>query len=288
MTSNINNDLLDSFYWWIEERHKIYLRRLAGEPKPWTQDTIMQDYKFCNVFRELDTTTIWIKENIRDRWADHPYLWFALCLARRINLIDTMVDLDDLLVNWDAEKAHSILNNRKDSDKRIYNGAYMITTGGRKVPKNEDTCWNILEPLWAKREEITNTLKYINSIESAFYIFANGHVGYSNFLAYEIVTDMRHTKYLREATDIYTWANAGPGAVRGLNRLHNRPLNSKIKSCQTNAEMQQLLIDSDLYLDNGFPVLEMRDIEHSLCEFDKYQRVGTDKSFLRQKYNGRG
>ncbi len=200
--------MLQKFFYWINERHNIYLRKQAGEPKPWTEDTIMQDYKFCNVFRELDTTTIWIKENIRDRWADHPYLWFALCAARRINLIDTLKELDDLLVNWDAGHAQFILDTRKNDKLGIYNGAYMLTTGGRKVPKNEDTCWNILQPLWEKRDFITNGIEFYSggrvplSLEAVFDSFATGHVGYSSFLAYEVVTDMRHTRYLKNAPDI--------------------------------------------------------------------------------------
>ena len=45
------------------------------------------------------------------------------------------------------------------------------------------------------------------------------YAGFSGFMAYEVVTDLRHTKYLKNADDINTWANAGPGAVRGLNRI---------------------------------------------------------------------
>ena len=44
------------------------------------------------------------------------------------------------------------------------------------------------------------------------------------FMAYEVVTDLRHTYLLRDANDIMTWANAGPGAMRGLNRLTGREL----------------------------------------------------------------
>ena len=42
---------------WITERHRIYLKKAAGEAPPWTRDGIMQTYRFCNVFRELDIVT---------------------------------------------------------------------------------------------------------------------------------------------------------------------------------------------------------------------------------------
>lgn len=288
----MNEQILTGYFHWIAERQSIYQKKQAGEPKPWTTDEIMQRYKFCNVFREQDTVTIWIDKNIRQRWASHPYLWFALCVARRINLPETLAQLDDLLVDWDWVKAEAILNNRRKSKQQIYSSAYMLTTGGRSVPKNYDTCHNILQSLWEKREVITNHLENLTkrqrTLEYLFNVFSKGHVGYSGFIAYEIVTDMRHTRYLLGAKDIDTWANAGPGAIRGLNRLYERPLQTKVKACTTNKEMQQLLSYSALYLPEGFPRMEMRDIEHCLCEYDKYLRVKHDKAFLRQRYNGAG
>lgn len=278
---------LEEFFNFMIERHDIYLlSKVKKLPKPWTEDEVLQNYKFCNVYRELDTVTIWSKENIRYRWKDNPYLWFALCVLRRINWPETLEDLDDLLIDWDPIDAEAILDYRKQNKKKIYNGAYMLTTGGRAVPKNHDTCFNILEPLWQKREAITEKLQECNTIKSAFDIFKKGHVGFSDFIAYEVVTDLRHTSYLDRAEDIRTWANAGPGAIRGLNRITGRKITSKINSLQTCKEMLYLLQESELYLPNHMPHLEMREIEHTLCEFDKYERIKTDKSFLRIKYAG--
>lgn len=287
-TDPIESELQTLFYW-MEERHQIYLRKQEGLPVPWTEDPILQSYRFCNVFRELDKVTIWFRENIREKYPNHEYLWFPFCLGRRINLIDTMEHLGTLMIDWDAEDAQEILDYRKDFGDKIYNGAYMLTTGGRSVPKNEDLCWNIIQPLWEKREEITDALEMdVVSLEDAFNLFATGHVGFSDFLAYEIVTDLRHTRYLKDAPDIYTWANAGPGAMRGLNRLFGRKVSKKIKACQANQEMQYLLQEAELYLPDWFPKLEMRDIEHSLCEVDKYLRVKNEEGNLRQKYDGKG
>jgi hypothetical protein len=171
----------------------------------------------------------------------------------------------------------------------IYGGAYSLSTSSIKMSKNKYTVYECLDKLWERREEITEFLKCrFWSLEQVFDVFRTGNPGISSFLAYEIVTDMRHTRYLNHAPDIMSWANAGPGAVRGLNRIQENPIEKKINPCQANKDMQYLLSQSRQCLSEDFPPMEMRDIEHSLCEFDKYQRVGTDKSFLRQKYNGRG
>jgi len=35
---------------YMNERHSIWMKRNKGEQKPWTQDPILQQYKFTNVF----------------------------------------------------------------------------------------------------------------------------------------------------------------------------------------------------------------------------------------------
>jgi hypothetical protein len=117
-------------------------------------------------------------------------------------------------------------------------------------------------------------------------------------MAYEVVTDLRHTRYLNEAPDIYSWANAGPGAIRGLNRLHGRDLGAKPKPEATNQEMFRLMLELNDWDEPGFnqtfgepddanPRFEMRDIEHCLCEHDKYQRVMLGEGKMRSKYDWR-
>lgn len=289
-TSNMKDEMIHKFFAFIQVRHDIYLRKTKGLPKPWTDVEILQEYKFCNVFRELDSVTIWIDKNIRQRWANHKYLWFALCVARRINLPVTLEHLDELLVDWDADKTYSILEERKSSGLPIYNSAYSLTTASRKMDKNTYTVYECLDKLWEKREEITRWLRWDSwdSLERTFGKFEKGNPGISGFLAYEIVTDLRHTRYLRNARDIMSWANAGPGAIRGLNRIYDKPLTRKINACQANKDMQKLLSLAELYMSDRFPKMEMRDIEHCLCEFDKYMRIKLGKSFLCRKYNGKG
>lgn len=283
--------MISEFFTFIRERHSIYLRKAEGLPKPWTDVPILQEYKFCNVFRELDTVTIWIDKNIRQRWSNHKYLWFAICVARRINLPETLGNLNEFLVEWDTDEVYTMLDRRKYKGLPIYNGAYSLTTASRKIDKNVYTVYECLGKLWEKREEITNWLEQdsLDSLERTFNKFAKGNPGISSFLAYEIVTDLRHTRYLRNASDIMSWANAGPGAIRGLNRIHEEPITRKINACQANKDMLKLLSLVEHYIPDSFPKMEMRDIEHCLCEFDKFMRIESGKSFLCRKYrNGKG
>ena len=109
--------------------------------------------------------------------------------------------------------------------------------------------------------------------------------GMGPFLAYEVACDLQWTALLRHAPDIMTWANVGPGALRGLGRLHRRsnasPRKAKhkwayrVSEAQAMRELRDLLrMSTDAhYWPQEWKSWDMRTVEHTLCEFDKYQRV---------------
>jgi hypothetical protein len=44
----------DLLWHWLKERQVIYIARRERKPAPWTSDPVLSQYKFTNVFRELD------------------------------------------------------------------------------------------------------------------------------------------------------------------------------------------------------------------------------------------
>jgi len=113
------------------------------------------------------------------------------------------------------------------------------------------------------------------------------------FMAYEVVTDLRDTYILEDANDVNTWANAGPGAMRGLNRLIGRPLKFTSTVHPWQEEMYDLLgiahdrLDRDWTFPSHGQKFELREIEGGLCEFDKYSRILKNEGRTRglYKYN---
>lgn len=105
-------------------------------------------------------------------------------------------------------------------------------------------------------------------------------------MSYEVVTDLRHTHYQRTATDKVTWANAGPGALRGVNRLEGRPLNARRSDGDACAPLRVLLERAASNPPADFPALEMRDIEHSLCEVGKNLRIDGGEGRTRSGFDG--
>ena len=77
------------FFMFARERHNIYLRRQQGLPRPWTDDHILNTCRFTNVYRELDKTTVWFRERVREPLRSKPEVLLATVLFRWFNRILT-------------------------------------------------------------------------------------------------------------------------------------------------------------------------------------------------------
>lgn len=273
---------------WITERHRIYLKKSAGQRPPWTEDETMQRFRFCNVFRELDSVTIWLREHWREPFAENDNLWIAMCLARQVNWPDTLAEVGFPEHGYDASAVQRRLEARKARGEKVYTGAYMISAPAGQyagMGKPEYTAEVVVGALWEAREQFDALFaKGRQPSMQEVHSWLRQFRGWGDFMGYEVVTDLRHTRYLRNAPDINTWAVAGPGAIRGLHRLHGRPYKKSLTQKRACEEMCELLELSKTALPDFIPPLELREIEHSLCETDKWLRVAAGQGRLRSKY----
>ena len=271
--------MIQNFFDFMNERHMIYLRRLRGQEWPWTEDLILQTYKFTNVFREHDATTVWYREHVREMYDNSSEVMLATVMFRWFNLISVGEALydTDMYCAWDPKWCYEVLKN----EPQWVTGAYIIKTPNG-MNKLAGVCWCI-DQMSIHENKIVKELQDAETLEEMWNIFLP-YPYMGPFMAYEVVTDLRHTYLGRDAKDILTWANPGPGARRGLNRIHGRDLNKTIKYNQCVSEMRELLEASPEYVHGQMPDLEMREIEHTLCEFDKYERVRNLEGRPRSRY----
>jgi hypothetical protein len=277
-------------FYWINERHRIWWNKdLMNGPKPWTQDPILQRYRFCNVFRELDKVTRWVREHIRQPYKDSEHLWHMMFTARFINWPDTLAEVIKAGAwyphgEFDWRALVQVLDARAARGEQVWTNAYTVSTNGNPMPKPLYIVREVLETAWQNRLALQRAAHV--SLQT-FCEAAQQIDGIGGFMAYEAACDLRWCPgWLDSAPDILSWANAGPGAKRGLNRLHGRPLDKGMPPHQAVREMRELLDLSYLYLEKHVPDLEMRDIEHSLCETDKYLRVQNGEGKPRSTYQG--
>ena len=287
----MDTEAVESYFGWINERHSIYQRRVANENPPWTEDRILQDYKFTNPFRENDKVTVWMREN----WTkpnhnrSHGEIIFNCCLFRMIGTSEfadahKWVNEDH---GWDKNRTKELIQERLSKGLRTFTGAYIITNQGLKAPKSEVVVDYFLTPIWENQEELSKVAAETLSLQ-ALHSSMGTYKGWGGggFMSYEVVTDLNYTPVLASAKDQFSWANAGPGAKRGLNRIHLRDLKKSMNQQTANTEMQLLLEEAPKYCKPHVPVrlVDMRTIEHSLCEWDKYERVRLGQGTPRSRY----
>jgi len=276
----------------MKERHSIYLKRVAGKPKPWTDDPILQNYKFVNVFRELDKTTAWVRENIREPHLDHPDMWFMVAMFRQIGWIPTVEELlaDKLHLRWDPKKARAIMLDRQARGETLYTGAYMLNAHGRGPDDPSDkaffTTHLVLNPLWENRKELRK--KMHGTMVEAFQAVLPTH-GWGPFTAYQFVLDLLHSPgWLDKAGDRDTWAVTGPGGRRGLNRMMGRDLKHPTRPEVELSEMLLLTQEIAKRWPKGekWGKISIHETEFFLCEFDKYERIRLGEGKMKARYHG--
>lgn len=282
------------YFDFINERHRLYLAKKRGKPAPWTRDPILQIYKFTNVYRELDAVSIDCAERVLDQY----YPWRKSRAAglvgdvigyRLFNWPATWTRLAPARDPWNEAKAKRILHRAYNAGHKVFTGAYKVSNNGERRSKIDLVCEAVsvgyeLAPM------LVREIRKDRTLANAARLFQEHIPLVGPFVAYEFACDLRWTKLLENAPDIDTWGNPGPGATRGLNRLAERKLTAKPSKWQLVNEMRDILEESRLpgRLGKHMVPLEMRDVEHSLCEYDKYCRVKNGEGKPRSLYYPKG
>jgi hypothetical protein len=262
-------EMIEMLLYWIGEREKIRLLREQGAPPPWTDDPILREWRFCNVRRESDYVTQWVAEHWRNPHREHPDLWMAMTIARFLNWVPTLREVNFPLP-YEPDALSTALRNRRSAGKQVWGAAYIVSTAGRSMDKI-DYLTGVLTPLWSQRERLrpraSDTLR-------SFYSRLERCNGLGSFMAGQVVADMKYVPLFGAARDWYTFAASGPGSRRGLNRLLGRPVHTARREDNWCAILHSLSVEiREKLADIGIHNLHAQDLQNCLCELDKYARV---------------
>jgi hypothetical protein len=281
---------------WVREREATRIRKESGAAAPWTDDPIIAKYRFCNVRREDDSVTVWIRKNIREPFADHPHLWFMLAISRWINWPGTMQELIGSIDPgraWPSDPGFTmagmaeVLNRRQARAEKVFTGAYTINAPATKGASKIDYVVNtVLGAVWRgeRRPHIADLLAGSVPRPSlrSMHMALSKYQGWGAFMTYQVIVDWRFTRYLSNAEDVSTWAAAGPGTIRGLNRIAGRRVDYPLDQGQALHEIRTLYktIREETGVDMDFS-----DVPNILCETDKYCRVMNNEGAPRALYH---
>lgn len=292
-------------------RHQIYVLKELGINKPWTKNLIFKKYYFCNVFRYLDKTSKWIITNAIEPNEGNEDLWKTIIMCRYISRISTLQILkDENCLISDQPRAYYILRRMQDHKEKIFTNAFIVNS---KVPGG----WSDkVTYLFTLIKEINDLFEYNPDHYFKNYNMKDLYhrllvlPGVATFMAYQYTVDFTYSKrYLWKAPDKSSWVSLGLGAVRGMNRLisgeasRDKIPNSKDLAIELLYKWQEYVYKHLMewvketqkivnrrwtahheFIPNvtamfvaHFTDLDLRDVQHWLCEYDKYCRGGSKK-----------
>lgn len=266
--------------YWMKEREVVRIRREKLMDKaPWSDDPIFQSTRFCNVRREEDKVTRWIKENWREPYSTHPNLAFAMCLARVVNLPTTLASIG-FPVSWSKERFISDMDALQKDGVKLWTGAYMVTGGySAGGESKQQIMGRVLDAAYGYASEITKN----DSLALAASKLQRTP-GLGTFLSAQVIADLKYTPLLYRAPDWWEWCAPGPGSTMGLNILHGRDPKASITDTNFVREVNELRNELGRW---GWD-LTAHDVQNCLCEFSKYWRIKYLGGRAKNGFPGRG
>lgn len=286
------------FFDFIIERQSIWHRRnrmMMGFP--WTEDKILQTYKFCNVYRELDKGTIHLIRNVIDKNIPMIDKVFNIILYRRFNVpyfFGVMLNEPVSPMEFDAYEMEKIFDAVKNKGINLFNDAYILCQ--RTFESNyrkKDKHVQILLAMQRMSKQMNSIKDYILSsegLEDAWkYIKQEPLIG--GFLSYQICIDISYIDggYWQNDNFVYV----GPGAKGGIDYLFGNKKTDRDYAfwCKELFEQQQYFLTGGTWDEVRYNspyyqsrYLSLSNIQNSLCEFRKYVNLKYGKRCRRRYY----
>lgn len=268
-------------YWYFAaERQNIFYNKLKGMEEPWTDDPILQEYKFCNAYRASDRVSQYLLKNVI--YNGHKYsnedMIFRIILFKLFNkestwelLISKMGDIK--LCNFDFNKCKMVLEEATSNNIKIYNDAYISCP--TKVFGFERKHENHLALLQKMFIEDNISEKIINSknMEEAFnHLKKYPLIG--NFIAYQLITDINYSEVTNFTESEFTVV--GPGSIRGIKKCFydiGDMTNVDIIKWMYEHQDEEFKRLGIKFKKLGERKLQYIDCQNLFCEIDKYCRV---------------
>lgn len=280
---------LTKFWDFVTERQRIWhARRVAGEPAPWTEDPILRDKRFTNVYRLLDKGTLFpLYEIIAGPGSDQERV-FQVVAYRLLNRIDSYLALRQPLAKWNRQAFEAGVAARRDAGLPVLTAAFVpvtMVTGGHGEKGVLPKIAGAIEVVRGRIGDFVTELRSCATPQEAHQAIRNmgGLYKTGPFISYQILLDLMYpakddgTAVLPQL-DADSWVYMGPGSTKSIGTTAKQLGLKAHELCGVWHEMQYDALESRgfkfLRARNGAPVgLSLADVEHGLCEWYKYRNL---------------
>lgn len=287
------------YLYFIVERMNIFWKRVNGEKAPYTEDEILQNHKFTNVYRVLDKVSQYLVTEIingGEKLAKEDLFWRIL-VFKHFNKIETWEwfkeDFGGVTITTTTEQIIESLNRYTEKGGVPYSNAFLQTAsfmsserflsqyGLQKGCRKYEAYLKIFDQYFFDEGNLNNVLA-VKSLEELFLEF-NKVPGFAAFLSMQYTTDYNLSNLFN--FDENSFISASVGSILGIDITFNfegkKNYEDVIRWTHTN--LKKLLREySDGYdmplnfkplVINGEPYWPtLMDLQNCFCEVSKYVR----------------
>lgn len=267
----IDSKLEQEFWDFVKERMSIFYKKSSGLPYPWSEDPILSKNKFCNIYRELDRTTVELHQlaspvlhDLELSLLNFSYMrWVGVpSIVSQVGLLD--FSPDTLERAW--EKFDSIEGVRFTN---AYNSAIagILSTGSKDRQEFIFSFMPKRIPVIAKalREAQNRSIDALCETLAPMFGFN------ARFMCAEILMDIGYQ--FPELVDEMGPMFIGPGAAPSVKSFNQKADGNKV--LMTLMKTQPIEDVNPLIINDAPVFITVANLENVCCEFRKYKNLST-------------
>lgn len=273
------SNVYDTYWKFIAKRQEVFYNRFNKTEYPWSDDNILNNYKFTNVYRATDRVSQYLIRNVIYNGNQNPIdLFFRIILFKIFNRISTWEffeqELGKISLNdYSYNTYNKLLSDVLKSKSPIYSAAYIMASGKSTfgMERKHQNHLKLIEQMI--NDKLPYKLQNCQNMEEAYKLLLS-YPTIGEFLAYQYVTDLNYSN-ITNFTEM-EFVKAGPGAKDGITKcftsLGDYSYEDVIKMMADNQEIEFERLGLNFQNLWGRD-LQLIDCQNVFCEVDKYSRV---------------
>ncbi|MBD2499959.1 nucleotide kinase domain-containing protein [Anabaena azotica] len=295
----VRQEIFDTYWRFAAMRQEVFFNRINNVPPPWTNDPILNTYKFCNAYRASDRVSQYLIKNViydERRSQNEEEVLFRILLFKIFNKIETWEYLESkigdyiTLDKFDLDVYANILQEAMNLGYVIYTSAYMSCASKEfGYDKKHQNHLALIDKMVVKDKVISQVVQ-AKTLAEVFHILQDYPL-LGKFMAYQLATDINYSEITNFDENSFTIA--GPGAERGINKCFidtgGRTYSEIIHWMTENQEKEFQRLGLNFQSLWGRP-LQAIDCQNLFCETDKYCRAAfpdlkSNRKKIKAKFN---
>lgn len=290
--------VFDTYWRFAAMRQEIFFKRFENQLPPWSEDEILNKYKFTNAYRASDRVSQYLIKNvIYEGEQSAEEIFFRTILFKLFNKIETW----ELLKRQFGEITYrefefaaydKVLIDALANKEAIYSAAYIMPSGSKTFgsTKKHRSHLKLLQLMMA--DEVPWRIADCKSMHSAFMLLRS-YPMIGDFLAYQYITDLNYSSIINFSE--MEFVIPGPGAKSGISKCFDslggltETEIIKVMTDRQEIEFERLNINFKSLWGRR---LQLIDCQNLFCEVDKYSRVfhpeinsSSQRIRIKQKFN---